>query len=1100
MRRAWRPLALVLVVAGVFALVEPGRGLAAEDGNAVARKSPTHTELVGSASSRVAAAGPIVGGLNLEAGFARSTVDLAGDAARGESATLSAGAASLFLSLAGAPPLVPDPTRADSNGPVDAERSVAAPDGEFVRAGHEKAHAEPRRSEAATRLGDLTVGKVAAVLAGSSAAGINDEGAVSSAAVGELRLGGADGPAVVLSGLAWRAEQRRGAAAAAGFSIGSASIGGQPLAVGSPEQVAAAVDAVNGVLATQGIRIQAPVVNAGADGGRVDPLRIELRDPPLNRAVAGAAYSPLAPTVSQAQDALVKASGSDPRMSQALLGANVALSLVLGNGGVGVEVGGAMAGLTTREVPDLGSLLGGSKLPPLPGADAGDGTAPGAAAPDARGSGADASNGVGTGLAGSGSTSTGYGPLPAGAPGSDGGLAGDSGAAPPPAPSSPEVALGAGGARRAPPHKPGHLPAPLAAMALASGLTIAGADWLARRRTVGVVGGLRAAAGLGSSVGRPARSRRSLVAAGVAAVMVFGLALAPSRVPLRSSRGDEVAAVSPVPTAGDGASVPTGVPSDTGAPGGRTAAAAGRGTAGAATGRAGGPASAAAGATAGTAAGTGRAANGVTAIPGNGSGGRPAATGPTTPGPGSRTATSAAGAPGAVTRGHDCPGGDLQDKNSTYSPPCLHFSGDNGGATSKGVTGDTITVAIREPEMFDVGANNQGRITDSAADLKRSLLAFVDYFNRVYQTYGRKVQIVFYKAKTPLLAGAEGGHQEEANADALTVGQEIKAFADIMAQAPAYADALTRQGVVGFGTYHLSKSWYQAHAPYAWANLPDCTWIGEQSIDYVVKRLGQSPAKYAGDPAMRTKPRAIGLVVPDSPWYQECADHAEELYKAAGYHFARRVNYPLNFNQESQTATNVVAQMKAAGVTTVMCMCDPLLPYFATPQANQQDYHPEWLVAGFGATDTDIVGQFYDQAQWSHAFGMGVIGELKSGYESESYRAYKAVRTDEPAQLRDIMYYPVLWLFSCLQMAGPNLTPKTFEAGCFALPPHQGEIGLWKFGPGDYTAVSDAREIYWDADAVSPWNNRKGRYLATLGGQRFSGPWPQGEPTFPPPK
>jgi hypothetical protein len=192
--------------------------------------------------------------------------------------------------------------------------------------------------------------------------------------------------------------------------------------------------------------------------------------------------------------------------------------------------------------------------------------------------------------------------------------------------------------------------------------------------------------------------------------------------------------------------------------------------------------------------------------------------------------------------------------------------------------------------------------------------------------------------------------------------------------------------------------------------------------------------------------------------------------------------------------------MKAAGVTTVMCMCDPLLPYFATPQANQQNYHPEWLVAGFGATDTDIVGQFYDQSQWSHAFGMGVVGELRSGYESESYRAYKAVRNDEPAQLRDIVYYPLVWLFTCLQMAGPNLTPKTFEAGCFALGARQGELGLMKFGPGDYTAVSDAREIYWDPQATSPWNNRKGRYVATLGGQRFSGPWPQGEPNFPPPK
>ena len=1092
MRRAWRPLAVALILAGAVALVGSGRGQADEGPDPVERKSPTRTELIGSASARVAAAGPIVGGLNLEAGFAKSTVDVAGDAARGESATLSAGAAGLFLSLAGAPPLIPEPTRADSADANDAEKSAAAPVGDFVRFGHEKAHAEPKRSEAVTRLGDLTVGAVASVLGGSSRASIDPEGSRSSSAVSEIRLGGADGAAVVLSALAWRAKQAPGAPAEAAFSIGSASVGGQPLAVGSPEQLDEAVDTINGVLNPQGIRISAPAVTAGADGGSVDPLRIELRDPPLNRAVGSAAYSPLAPTVNSVQDVVVQASGSDPRVSQALLGANVALSLLLGNGGVGVEVGGAMAGMTTREVPDLGSLFGGSK-PPLDGEGAGERIElPGSTFNDGL-SGPDGSGAFeGGGMFDSTAASGGYGTLPSAGMGSGAVVPAPDGTLPP---STPEVALGTGGGRRPEPVKPGHLPAPLAATALATGLAIAGADWLARRRTIGVVGGLRAAAGLGAAAGRPTPRRRSLLAAGVAIVTILALALAPSRVPLPSGGGDEVAAVSAIPSAGDGAPVQTGVPSDRSAPDAASANATVVGGAG--------PTAAPAGAT-GNAANGGnarRSATGPNAKPGNGHANRPGATGPAATGLGSRTATSAAGgAPGAVTRGRDCPGGEMQDKNSTYSPPCLHFNGDNGGATSKGVTGDTITIAMREPEMIDFGSNNQGRITDTAADLKRSLLAFVDYFNRVYQTYGRTVQIVFFKAKTPLLAGAEGGYQEEANADALTVGQQIRAFADILAQAPSYADALARQGVIGYGTYHLSKSWYQAHAPYAWASLPDCNWISQQSIDYVVKRLGQGPAKYAGDPALRGKPRAIGLVVPDSPWYQECANEAEARYKAAGYKFARRVNYPLNFNQSSQTATNVVAQMKAAGVTTVMCMCDPLLPYFATPQANQQDYRPEWLVAGFGATDTDIVGQFYEQSQWSHAFGMGVVGELLSGYESESYRAYKAVRNDEPAQLRDVMYYPLLWLFACLQMAGPNLTPKTFEAGCFSLPARQGELGLWKFGPGDYTAVSDAREIYWDPQGTSRWNGRKGRYVATLGGQRFSGPWPQGEPPFPPPK
>jgi hypothetical protein len=1040
----------------------------------------------------VAAAGPIVGGLSLEAGFATSTVELVGGSARGESVTMSAGAANLFLGMAGVPPIIPEPTRADSSATPDAERTVAAPAGEFVRFGHERAHAEPGASEAVTRLGDLRFGAAASVAGGSSTAGIGADGARSSSAVGELHLGGAGGPAVRLSGLSWEARQGKAAPADAAFSIGSLTIGGKPLAINSPAQTATALEAVNAVLVPQGIRIQSPVVTTGAEGGRVGPLRIELRDPPLNRTVAGTAYSPLAPAVNEAQ-ATASRAADDQRVDQALLGANLALGLVLGNGGVGLELGGAMVGLTEREVPDLGSLFGGSRPLPLPGVVLGDGSsvdggnvAAGSLAPDPAGA-------YGDPLRDSVPDVVGGGP----ASGAESGLGPDGvgrEARPPP----PEAALGAGGPPgRARPGRAGHLPAPLAATALAAGLAIAGVDWVSRRRTAGIITALRSAAGLASAVGRPGRNPRSLVVAAVAAVIVFGLALAPSRVPIASGRGDEVAAVSPIPPAGDDSPGETGVPTggagsdqggDTSGTGVDPGAAGGAGPAAS-------PAQRGRNASGGSGAGGGGQAGG-----GNVRGNRPGTTTAGT-GPGGRPQGAAgAGAPGAVTRGRDCPGGEMQDRNSTYSPPCLKFSGDNGGATGKGVSGDTITVAMREPETFDAGVNKQGQLTDTPADLKRSILAFVDYFNRVYQTYGRKVQVVFYKPKVPVLAGTEGGYQEEANADALTVGQQIKAFADLTAAAPSYADALVRQGVIGYGTYHMPKSWYQARAPFAWASLPDCTWIAEQSIDYVVKRMGQSPARFAGDPAMRTKPRAIGLVVPDSPWYQECADHAEQLYNAAGHRFARRVNYPLNFNQSSQTATNVVAQMKAAGVTTVMCLCDPLLPYFATPQANQQNYHPEWLVAGFGATDTDVVGQFYDQGQWSHAFGMGVVGELRSGYESESYRAYKAVRADEPAQLRDISYYPLLSLFSCLQMAGPNLTPKTFEAGCFALGPRAGELGLMRFGPGDYTAVSDAREIYWDSQATSPWNGRKGRYVATLGGQRFSGPWPQGEPAFPPPK
>jgi hypothetical protein len=43
----------------------------------------------------------------------------------------------------------------------------------------------------------------------------------------------------------------------------------------------------------------------------------------------------------------------------------------------------------------------------------------------------------------------------------------------------------------------------------------------------------------------------------------------------------------------------------------------------------------------------------------------------------------------------------------------------------------------------------------------------------------------------------------------------------------------------------------------------------------------------------------------------------------------------------------------------------------------------------------------------------------------------------------------------------------------------------------------DARQVYWDANATSPANNKKGTYVAIWGGQRYqAGQYPPGQPPF----
>ncbi|HET7718756.1 MAG TPA: hypothetical protein VFK43_02230, partial [Acidimicrobiales bacterium] len=180
-------------------------------------------------------------------------------------------------------------------------------------------------------------------------------------------------------------------------------------------------------------------------------------------------------------------------------------------------------------------------------------------------------------------------------------------------------------------------------------------------------------------------------------------------------------------------------------------------------------------------------------------------------------------------------------------------------------------------------------------------------------------------------------------------------------------------------------------------------------------------------------------------------------------------------------------------VTTVVCMCDPVLPLFLTTQATQQEYRPEWIITGTALTDVDLLGQIYDPEQWRHSFGISFLGDVNQGVKAESYRAYKAVRSDEPAFIHDILYYPLLLLFLGIHGAGPELTPQTFEQGLFSYPPTVGETGQWSFGPGDRTATDNAREVYWDPEDISPFNSAPGRWATALEGRRFVTDWPEGE-------
>jgi len=440
-----------------------------------------------------------------------------------------------------------------------------------------------------------------------------------------------------------------------------------------------------------------------------------------------------------------------------------------------------------------------------------------------------------------------------------------------------------------------------------------------------------------------------------------------------------------------------------------------------------------------------------------------------------------------------------QVPDMAYSPPCFAFTGDNGGATTRGVTADTIKISYRvtpDNNLLKTLADLGGvELDESNQEQASTAAALVEYFNANFQFYGRRMELVPYEGRGQILQEFLGAGQDAATNDSIRVANEIGAFADITGLSQPYADALYRNQVISVGAPYMSREWFTQRRPYVWSNVPDCTNVSDISAEYTNKRLlGRESLYAAGD--LADQPRTMAVIAPNNLEYQQCVDSFEERLAEQGNALTMRLDYTLDVATLQTQAANLLAQVKSEGVTSVSCACDPVMQMYLAEEAAAQNYEPEWLVAGVGFIDLDLGGQIIANRageQWSRAFGGSRWATAQSPQTSQAHAAYRTVRDDVPSELVDQIYAQLLTVALGIQMAGPNLTPETFETGLFAYPPTSGQAGRWDFSPEHYTPVTDLREIWWDPDAVSPFNGKPGTWVDD--GRRFNdGELPPGDP------
>jgi hypothetical protein len=434
-----------------------------------------------------------------------------------------------------------------------------------------------------------------------------------------------------------------------------------------------------------------------------------------------------------------------------------------------------------------------------------------------------------------------------------------------------------------------------------------------------------------------------------------------------------------------------------------------------------------------------------------------------------------------------------------YSPPCFAFSGGNGGATTRGVTGDAIRVTYRmtaDPHLVILLGQLGGVPQDeSTAEVFRTMEALVEYANANFQFYGRKIELVPYDGRGQVLPEFVGAGQDAANNDGIRVADDIGAFADITGNTQPYADALARKEVVAIGAPYMSRQWYEARRPFAWSQLPDCSVTARAAARYANGRLFGRPAVFAGGD-LAAEERTISVVAPNNLEYQQCVDDFEAQIKTEGNEVALRLDYILDPAQLKTQAASLMAKLHDAGNTSVACACDPIMQMYLAQEATAIGYYPEWLISGVGFIDWDLGGQIIAKnapEQWVRAFGGSPASAPVPPERSIARAAYRSVRADEPSVLVEELFNQLLILAIGIQMAGPDLTADTFQTGLFSYPGGTGQAGTWDFGPSRYTPVVDLREIWWDPQTVSAFNGESGTYR-DLGRRWPQDDIPAGEP------
>jgi hypothetical protein len=443
--------------------------------------------------------------------------------------------------------------------------------------------------------------------------------------------------------------------------------------------------------------------------------------------------------------------------------------------------------------------------------------------------------------------------------------------------------------------------------------------------------------------------------------------------------------------------------------------------------------------------------------------------------------------------------------------PCVPkwAGGDNGGATTPGVTATTIKIGyyIAKPDPQQDALLKAAGAYDPPDRLAATYQQYCQIYNAMFELYGRKVQCV--RINGTGLATDETA----AKADADTAAKQDGVFAVLGGPAQAtkpFGQELAANHVLCIGSCMIAQpmSFYNSLSPYLWPGGPAPEQTSQMTTEFIKNQLLGKDAVYAGDPAFHTQKRTFALLSYDTPdgQYKDSWDNFVLQLKDAGIPLKLHKNYFLDITKIPDTAHEIAVALKQANATSVIFTGDPIMPKYFTQQSTLQNYRPEWIMSGTVLADTAVFGRSFDQSQWAHAFGLQLTPARVTEDQNQAFNLTKWYFGVKPAADKA---FAILWgnvdlLFRGLQTAGPHLTPDNFKNGMYAIqpPPEDpgalntittyGNHGYWQ--GNDAAGLDNAGVLWWNPNAPGQDETGvqgNGEYELVNGGRRYlPGQWP----------